>query len=53
MQRWIVWRVTYATCQEVEQDGDVPPKQVSSAMTLEQALALVARLGFGHCAKPE
>jgi hypothetical protein len=46
-----VWRVTYATYEEVAREGDKKPVRVARNLPLAKALALVEQLGFAHCAK--
>jgi hypothetical protein len=52
-RRWEVWRVTYATYDEVEVLGDIKPVRVLGGLTLEDAKRRADELGFGHCVKPE
>lgn len=42
-----VWFVTYG----IYADPDIPPRLIAGPMSLPKALAEVARLGFGYCAK--
>jgi hypothetical protein len=51
-ERWDVWRVHYATYAEIAAYGEKPRGRVAGGLSLEQALDLVMRLGFGHSAYP-
>jgi hypothetical protein len=50
---YAVWRVTYATYEEMARTGDIKPVMVAKDLPYEKAIALADSLGFGHCAKPQ
>jgi len=51
--KWDVWKVYYMTYAESAEFGDRPRDLIARGLSLESALAMVERLGFGHSAHPE
>lgn len=49
---WDVWKVDYASYDEVKRRGDVLPVVVLKALSFEAARAAVAKLGFGYSMHP-
>lgn len=49
-ERWDVWKVFYMTYAEIDEHGDRKREIVARDLSLEDALALVKKLGFGHSA---
>lgn len=50
---YAVWRVTYATYEEMAWQGDIKPVMVAKDLPLAKAIELAEQYGFGYCAKPQ